>query len=111
MRGAAARGCAVHQRDGVYGSFNCVVFDHAVVVPRPLVASAAGAGARGRVATKLFGPTCDSIDVVMGCAELPELGVGDWLWFGDMGAYTRCAASRFNGQGGRSVHYVWVGVH
>ena len=100
---------ALYINDGVYGSFNCVVFDHAVVVPRPLFAPPAGR--RGRVATKLFGPTCDSIDVVMGCAELPELAVGDWLWFRDMGAYTRCAASRFNGQGAHSVHYVWAGAH
>jgi ornithine decarboxylase len=29
---------------------------------------------------------------------LPEgLGVGDWLAFDNMGAYTVCAASRFNG--------------
>ena len=97
---------ALYINDGVYGSFNCVVFDHAVVVPRAL--NPAGEGRRGRVATKLFGPTCDSIDVVMGCAELPELAVGDWLWFRDMGAYTRCAASRFNGQGAHSVHYVWA---
>ena len=83
-----------------------MVFDHAVVVPRAL--NPAGEGRRGRVATKLFGPTCDSIDVVMGCAELPELAVGDWLWVRDMGAYTRCAASRFNGQGAHSVHYVWA---
>ena len=100
---------ALYINDGVYGSFNCVVFDHAVVVPRPLHAPAAGR--RGRVATKLFGPTCDSIDVVMGCVELPELAVGDWLCFRDLGAYTRCAASRFHGQGGHTVHYVWAGAH
>jgi len=99
---------ALYINDGVYGSFNCVVFDHAVVVPQPLHAVAAGR--RGRVATKLFGPTCDSIDVVMGCVELPELAVGDWLCFRDMGAYTRCAATRFNGQGGHTVHYVWAGL-
>ena len=97
---------ALYINDGVYGSFNCVVFDHAVVVPRPLHAPAAGR--RGRVATKLFGPTCDSIDVVVGCVELPELAVGEWLCFRDMGAYTRCAATRFNGQGAHSVHYVWA---
>ena len=98
---------ALYINDGVYGSFNCVVFDHAVVVPRPL--HEVPAGRRGRVATKLFGPTCDSIDVVMACTELPELAVGEWLCFRDMGAYTRCAASRFNGQGAHSVHYVWAG--
>ena len=62
------------------------------------------------VATKLFGPTCDSIDVVMPCTRLPEMRVGEWLWFRGMGAYTRCAASRFNGQGEFDIHYVWAGM-
>jgi len=100
---------ALYINDGVYGSFNCVVFDHAVVEPRVLTRSGVrNAGQRfGSVPTKLFGPTCDSIDVVMSCTELPSLEVGDWLYFPDMGSYTRCAASRFNGQGIFAVHYVW----
>jgi len=28
---------------------------------------------------------------------LPELEVGDWLFFNEMGAYTTAAASSFNG--------------
>jgi len=107
---AAARQAevALYINDGVYGSFNCVVFDHAVVTARPLVRAVANNSKGGVVGTKLFGPTCDSIDVVAGCAELPEMAVGDWLCFRDMGAYTRCAASRFNGQGAHSVHYLWA---
>lgn len=99
---------ALYINDGVYGSFNCVVFDHAEVSPKPLLRRA-GAGSR-TVATKLFGPTCDSIDVVMPCTRLPEMQVGEWIWFQGMGAYTRCAASRFNGQGDHDVHYVWAGM-
>jgi hypothetical protein len=30
--------------------------------------------------------------------------------FNNMGAYTRCAASRFNGQGAHDVHYIWTGL-
>eukprot|EP00802_Teleaulax_amphioxeia_P011554 Tamp_11587.p1 GENE.Tamp_11587~~Tamp_11587.p1 ORF type:complete len:517 (+),score=161.80 Tamp_11587:240-1790(+) len=97
---------ALYINDGVYGSFNCVVFDHAHV--RPMVLERRS-GAR-TVATKLFGPTCDSIDVVMPCTRLPEMRVGEWLWFRGMGAYTRCAASRFNGQGEFDIHYVWAGM-
>ncbi len=96
---------ALYINDGVYGSFNCVVFDHAIVYPRVL-SSRAGV-TEETVPTKLFGPTCDSIDVVMPSVELPPLQVGDWILFPDMGAYTRCAASRFNGQGAHTVHYVW----
>jgi len=97
---------ALFINDGVYGAFNCVVFDHAHVFPKvlnPRVNSRS-------VLTKLFGPTCDSIDVVMPCTRLPEMNVGDWIWFPGMGAYTRCAASRFNGQGDFDVHYVWAGM-
>ena len=97
---------ALYINDGVYGSFNCVVFDHQMVTPKPLSPSPAAR----TVATKLFGPTCDSIDVVMACTRLPEMHVGDWLWFPGMGAYTRCAASRFNGQGDHDVYYVWSGM-
>jgi len=97
---------ALYINDGVYGSFNCVVFDHAHV--HPIMLSPHN-GAR-TVATKLFGPTCDSIDVVMPCTRLPEMRVGEWLWFRGMGAYTRCAASRFNGQGEHDIHYVWAGM-
>jgi len=97
---------ALYINDGVYGSFNCVVFDHAELRPRVLGQHAGNV----TVPTKIFGPTCDSIDVVMGCTRLPPLRVGDWLYFTAMGAYTRCAASRFNGQGAHSVHYVWTGV-
>jgi ornithine decarboxylase len=46
----------------------------------------------------VWGPTCDSIDCVRSVVRLPKgLEVGDWLAWGEMGAYTLCAASTFNG--------------
>jgi ornithine decarboxylase len=101
---------ALYINDGVYGSFNCVVFDHASVHPRPLLPTTSAGGRSLAVATKLFGPTCDSIDVVMPYTRLPDMKVGDWIMFNNMGAYTRCAASRFNGQGAHDVHYIWTGL-
>jgi ornithine decarboxylase len=97
---------ALYINDGVYGCFNCVVFDHAHVFPKALEPRSSAR----TVNTKLFGPTCDSIDVVMPSTRLPEMRVGEWLWFDGMGAYTRCAASRFNGQGAFDIHYVWAGM-
>ncbi|XP_072465886.1 antizyme inhibitor 2-like isoform X2 [Notamacropus eugenii] len=46
----------------------------------------------------LWGPTCDAFDR-LGPTDilLPELHVGDWLVFEDMGAYTRTSSSNFNG--------------
>jgi Pyridoxal-dependent decarboxylase, C-terminal sheet domain len=48
-------------------------------------------------ASTVFGPTCDSIDVIARSVLLPRLKVGDFLYFQNMGAYTMAAASSFNG--------------
>jgi hypothetical protein len=48
-------------------------------------------------ASTVFGPTCDSIDVIARSVLLPKLKVGDWMYFNNMGAYTMAAASSFNG--------------
>lgn len=54
----------------------------------------------------VWGPTCDSIDLVTPLCKLPAtLDVGDWLGFDSMGAYTICAASTFNGFEKSEVHY------
>ncbi|KIJ51083.1 hypothetical protein M422DRAFT_245061 [Sphaerobolus stellatus SS14] len=48
--------------------------------------------------TMLWGPTCDSTDLICECVKLPRrLTVGDWLVFLDMGAYTTALTTRFNG--------------
>jgi ornithine decarboxylase len=47
---------------------------------------------------RLFGPTCDSVDVLPSPWELPDdISEGDWLEFKAIGAYSIAAASRFNG--------------
>lgn len=46
----------------------------------------------------VWGPTCDGIDCISSEWQSPELvDVGDWLYFDNMGAYTKCSATRFNG--------------
>jgi ornithine decarboxylase len=48
----------------------------------------------------VFGPTCDSLDVLPGEMPLPaDLATGDWLVFGSMGAYLTGLTTRFNGYG------------
>jgi len=79
--------------DGVYQSFNCIFFDHAA--PKPLVF--APNGRTESFKCTIFGPTCDSMDCIGKDLLLPELEVGEWLYFKDMGAYTVAAASPFNG--------------
>lgn len=79
--------------DGVYQSFNCIFFDH--VHPKPLVFSPGNRKELYRCT--IFGPTCDSMDCIAKDIRLPELEVGEWLYFKNMGAYTIAAASPFNG--------------
>lgn len=47
---------------------------------------------------RLFGPTCDSTDVLPYTVDLPEdIEEGDWIEMGQMGAYTNSMTTRFNG--------------
>lgn len=85
--------CMYYVNDGVYGSFNCLIFDHAEVEPVPLVDPTG----RPLLKSSVWGPTCDSIDRIMETCNLPSMSVGEWLMFENMGAYTVCAASTFNG--------------
>ncbi len=51
-------------------------------------------------AYRLFGPTCDSADLVPGPFFLPEdIREGDVIEIGTMGAYGVCMQTRFNGYG------------
>lgn len=80
--------------DGVYGSFNSIMYDHATPICRPLKEPPLDATL---VNSTFFGPTCDSIDVIAKQIHFPQLEVGDWVYFLNMGAYTIAAGSTFNG--------------
>ena len=46
----------------------------------------------------VYGPTCDSADVLPNKAPLPaDIREGDWIEFGQIGAYSNAMATRFNG--------------
>jgi ornithine decarboxylase len=81
--------------DGVYGSFNCTIFDHWTVNPVPWLP--ANRSLQSYTRSVLWGPTCDSMDLIRRDVFLPELDIGDWVVFSEMGAYTIAAASAFNG--------------
>ncbi|KAL6056526.1 Ornithine decarboxylase [Balamuthia mandrillaris] len=102
--------------DGVYGSFNNIIFDHAKPTPAALRRSQSVDAIAEMEKQKrkeeqeeeeevreemhcstLFGPTCDSLDIICKDVDLPFLETGDWLYFVAMGAYTSSAASSFNG--------------
>jgi len=92
--------------DGVYGSFNCTLYDHVEVFPQVLSSNTDTSDEAQVGRCTVWGPTCDSMDKVASCS-LPRLDVGDWLFFEDMGAYTCCASSNFNGFANPKSQYIF----
>lgn len=78
--------------DSLYGSFNCILYDHAAPTPTALTLH----GEPQHTST-IWGATCDGFDKIMQDTKLPPLSTGDWLLWKNMGAYTQAGASRFNG--------------
>jgi ornithine decarboxylase len=99
--------------DGLYGSMNCLVYDHAELAPAglrsPLLPPVAPGDDAARFPSTLFGPTCDGLDTVARDVPLPRLRNGDWVLFPRFGAYTIAGAVNFNGFDitGAKVHYVY----
>lgn len=112
----------LYLNDGVYGNFSSIMFDHQHPVPRVLStmrrpdgfnystdsltdsgytsAEDCSPGPRnGRLIDySIWGPTCDGIDCIAEkWTSTDTVDVGDWLYFENMGAYTKCSATRFNG--------------
>ena len=93
--------------DGLYGSMNSLLYDHAVISAHPL-GGPQGAKAPKSFESTVFGPTCDGLDVVLSDYQLPKLSYGDWLVFPRMGAYTLAGASDFNGMGVSEANVSYV---
>jgi ornithine decarboxylase len=74
--------------DGLYGAFNNIMFDHAHVKPVPLppTPECVPFDIQPHYPSTIFGPTCDGIDCIVKDYPLPELNVGDWIYFLNMGA-------------------------
>ncbi|XP_077344908.1 ornithine decarboxylase 1 [Lithobates pipiens] len=94
--------------DGVYGSFNCILYDHAHVKP---ILQKKPKPDEKFYSSSLWGPTCDGLDRIVERCDLPELQVGDWMLFENMGAYTVAASSTFNGFQRPTLYYVMSRPH
>lgn len=90
--------------DGLYGSFNCLVYENHSISPIPLQPCDAETA---RYRCTIFGPTCDGIDIIAEKEYLPMLEVGDWLYFKDMGSFTVASSSAFNGFDIPRSHYIF----
>jgi len=81
--------------DGVYGAFNNIIFEHATAKPE-LLDERTRFDRKSR-SSVMWGPTCDSVDCIKRDFQFPELEVGEWIVFKNMGAYTCNVATCFNG--------------
>lgn len=95
--------------DGVYGSFNCLLYDHAEV--EPILVDEFEYADEPRFTSSIWGPTCDGLDCIKENYPMPNLDTGDWIVFKDMGAYTMCAASNFNGMPKPRCYYYISDLH
>jgi ornithine decarboxylase len=86
--------------DGVYGSFNCIYFDHA----KPQILPYNERDGKLYEST-VFGQSCDSIDTC-GTFLLPDLAIGETVFVKNFGAYTTAAATTFNGFSKTKSYYV-----
>ncbi|XP_019407085.1 PREDICTED: antizyme inhibitor 1 [Crocodylus porosus] len=92
-----------YMNDGVYGSFSNKLSEKLNAIPEvhkkykedePLFASS------------LWGPSCDELDQIVESCLLPELSVGDWLIFDNMGSGTLGERSTFNDYQRPLIYYV-----
>ncbi|MEQ1753673.1 MAG: type III PLP-dependent enzyme [Micropepsaceae bacterium] len=89
--------------DGIYGSLNEYALKNwPVRYPlRAFTSSPAGRTKekRARLASfKVYGPTCDSLDVLHYLIDLPNtIAAGDWIEFQMLGAYSCSLRTAFNG--------------
>jgi len=86
--------CRYYLNDGVYGSFNNILHDHAAPQPEVLLTAE---NAKAYQTCSIWGPSCDGLDQINTELYFPRLQEGDYLVWYDMGAYTGCVATEFNG--------------
>ena len=89
-----------HINDGVYHTFSGVVYDHWI----PNFYSFK----RGKKEIcAVVGQTCDSFDKISLAEHLPKnLGIGDYLYTKNIGAYSIASSTKFNGFVGAKILHV-----
>jgi len=94
------RGDALFINDGVYGSLSDAGALGFRFPARRIRLGKTDEASEPLTDFALFGPTCDSADRMRGPFRLPaDMREGDWVEFGQLGAYGACLRSQFNGFG------------
>jgi len=87
---------AIYINDGIHGSLSELVMTR-IELPMRLI-RLDGPVADQTKPFDVFGPTCDSMDILPSKFTLPvDVREGDWIEIGQLGAYSNAAATRFNG--------------
>ncbi|CAO1307861.1 unnamed protein product [Diamesa tonsa] len=87
--------------EGVYSNFLFVPLGPEVVVPKLLPAKQSNI----KYKSTLWGPTCDSTDIICLDIQLEKLEINDFIYFQSMGAYTIPLRTPFNGFEQTKVRY------
>ncbi|KAK4351162.1 hypothetical protein RND71_030475 [Anisodus tanguticus] len=82
--------------EGIYGSFRPTLYNSCFVGIKPLSVKASEESCQ-ICESIIYGPSCDSLDAVAIDIKLPELQLDDLIVFYNMGAYSKCAGTMFNG--------------
>ncbi|MFY8105845.1 MAG: type III PLP-dependent enzyme [Elstera sp.] len=90
------KGDQLYINDGIYGSLSETVTARLRFPVRPIRLT--GGFSEDMIEYTIYGPTCDSTDVLPVSIRLPaDMREGDWIEFGRIGAYSNALATRFNG--------------
>ena len=72
--------------------FKCITYDHQKPVILPFNER------DGKLLkSKIYGATCDSMDMIGENIMLPDLSIGEWVYVENFGSYTVASSSEFNG--------------
>jgi len=91
------KGSSLYINDGIYGSLSELNISK-LTPPVRLIRKGGAPMSRDFAPFRIFGPTCDSLDVMPEPFVLPDdVTDGDWIEIGQVGAYSNALASNFNG--------------
>ncbi|CAI5758767.1 unnamed protein product [Candida verbasci] len=99
----AKRKSMLYLNDGLYGNLNCILFDHQIPEIKLLKHKNKVYYDRNDLPNddfnySIWGPTCDGLDCISKNTILNyDVDIGDWLYFPNLGAYSSCAKTQFNG--------------
>ncbi|MGQ0485280.1 MAG: hypothetical protein ACT4SY_08030 [Hyphomicrobiales bacterium] len=103
MKLVCSDGDDIFINDGVYGGLMEYMQVPELKPPYRVIRGGKAVGGETKP-WKVFGPTCDPLDVLPHRLELPvTLLEGDYIEFGTLGAYGLATSTTFNGYGGHEI--------